>query len=1365
MRAEENKLPIIAGDVQVSVSPNPFLVKRYDHCVEAGISIADIVAKVIPNSNLWVYIHVNIDDMYIERQNWTKIYPKAGAIVQINALPMGGRGGGKNPLRTIISLAVMASTSFIGGALAGTALGQASIFGISASKIITGAISFAGRLAMSALAPPARQSSKISAVKDTPTMFIQGAKNQILPFGIIPQILGKHRVFPPMGARPYTETIGNEQYLRMLFIWGYGPLDISDLKIGETPLEEFTGVEIEHRYGFADDVDISLYSNTVIQNDMQLALKQADGYQIRTTELDADEISIDITFPRGLMILDANGNRVKKSVQLEVQYSPAGANDWSAGMQGYKYIAQQNTGNLEAPGSLNVNSPYRYYKRIDRLVIDKATGIISVIKGERKSGFDINGNAAGADNEVNVPIVPDTKIKIAKLVHVGDNIFIDIIDERDLSLVGEIFQNTSDFTPSLNFNGNSVDIAAGNLKFNGIEITAMRGSAIRKSVRFAVPKGQYDVRVRRITADSNSTSVFDETVWSAIRTIRHESPVNMKGLAMTALRIKATDQLNGIIDRFNGVVTSIVKDWDSSNWTEAATSNPASLFRHVLQGSANARPLPDSRIDIAQLEDWHTECKNSGREFNAVIDYNTSVRDVLLAVAAAGRASPSVIDGKWGVVIDRPKSVPVQHFTSRNSFDFQGERIFEDLPHALRIRFANREQAWQQDEMLVFDDGYDKTTATKFETLDLIGITDPKQIWKDGRYHIATARLRSEIYSFSADIENIICTRGDLIKFTHDVPLFGISSARIKKVTDDGVNVISVEIDEMVEMQAGKEYSVRFRKQDGTSMLQDIVTVAGEANILNFKTPFALVNAPSVGDLVMFGEAGKESVDLIVQSIKPMADLTAKITCVDAATAIHSADSGTIPNFESNLTIPKELQRPPAPVISDIQSGAEVMVIDNNGNISPRIVISLEPVEDVTNTNIVVLIKNSEESEFQKAEFSFTNGKVVISEITTGSIYDIKLSYIKNTAWVSEETIIANYQVEGASGLPTNIDNFQINILGSMAHLTWDRSKDIDIDYYQLRFASDVSGYDWESAVILVDKIPPNSTSVTVPANSGAYMIKAVDMLGQYSQNATVITSNIVALINKNQVAIIDENPSFNGIKNNLVLVDDKLRLNGADSIDDWANLDDVQSMALGENGLVANGSYNFATSFDLGAIYTATISADMNISAVDLSTVIDQWNMVDSIDNWDSSDAINALLTELEIRTTDDDPNDVNAVWSNWQNFVIGNYKARGFDFRLNTTSSNNNITPIISKLAVTIDMPDKILSGENIVSNISGTTVNFAGSFKNIPAIAISAQNMATGDYYTINNITSNGFEITFFDSSDIAISRIFDYIAKGY
>src|SRR5690606_13536529 len=122
---------------------------------------------------------------------------------------------------------------------------------------------------------------------------------------------------------------------------------------------------------------------------------------------------------------------------------------------------------------------------------------------------------------------------------------------------------------------------------------------------FKVPKGRYDVRIRRVTADATDDNTFDECYWTALRTVRYSYPVRMQNVAVTALRIKATDQLQGVIDRFNGVVTSILPDWNGEDWVDQPTSNPASLYRHVLQGAGNARPLADGRLDMSRIENWH----------------------------------------------------------------------------------------------------------------------------------------------------------------------------------------------------------------------------------------------------------------------------------------------------------------------------------------------------------------------------------------------------------------------------------------------------------------------------------------------------------------------------------------------------------------------------------------------------------------------------------------------------------------------------------------------------------------------------------------------------------------------------------------
>ncbi len=136
----------------------------------------------------------------------------------------------------------------------------------------------------------------------------------------------------------------------------------------------------------------------------------------------------------------------------------------------------------------------------------------------------------------------------------------------------------------------------------------------------------------------------------------------------------------------------------------------------------------------------------------------------------------------------------------------------------------------------------------------------------------------------------------------------------------------------------------------------------------------------------------------------------------------------------------------------------------------------------------------------------------------------------------------------------------------------------------------------------------------------------------------------------------------------------------------------------------------------------------------------------------------------ELYVRTTDDDPAGTPG-WSDWQLFVIGDYSCRAFEFKIVLYSFAPSITPAISALSVTVDMPDRVLGANNITSDAAGTVISFTPAFKAVPAIGVTADNMTTGDYFAVTSKSSTGFTVRFFNSSGTGVSRVFDWLAKGY
>ena len=210
------------------------------------------------------------------------------------------------------------------------------------------------------------------------------------------------------------------------------------------------------------------------------------------------------------------------------------------------------------------------------------------------------------------------------------------------------------------------------------------------------------------------------------------------------MRIRATGQLNGIVDEYNCISEALVEAYDAeSGWHLVKTRLAAWAFTDVLIGNSTKAPLPKSRLDLPAIRAWAQSCAESNppRNFDAVVDFRTNVWDILQMIASVGLASRGItFDSKVTVVEDKPQSVAVQAFGEANSWDYEGEKTFVDLPHCLKIRFVNEEKGYIQDERPIYDDGYNANNATIFETWDLFGCSNPRAVWRWGRRQIACGK-------------------------------------------------------------------------------------------------------------------------------------------------------------------------------------------------------------------------------------------------------------------------------------------------------------------------------------------------------------------------------------------------------------------------------------------------------------------------------------------------------------------------------------------------------------------------------------------------------------------------------------------------
>ena len=982
--------------VTVTASPHPFKAATVDLEIEEGFTVLELLQMAQPREVFQNHAYIEIDGYTIPRNYWHVVKPKAGHIVAINIIPRGGEG--KNPLRTLLVIGIIAATIFFAGPLGAAIVGGETLaigsFTIASSAVGAAVIQLAGGLLINMIAPirPA------SLQTESPSYFIDQARNRARPYAPIPIIFGRHVVVPPLGAKPVTEIVGGDHYLRMVVVWGYGPLRISDIKIGETPISEFDDVEMETREGRDGDAALTLYPNTIDQQNLAIDLTKDASWQTRRSSLGADELSVDITLPRGLAKFNKKGKREKHTVEIQIQYKLVGEADWESA-----------TTNATA--------------------------------------------------------------------HTFSSSWV-----------------TEDSTGKIRFEG-------------------ARSQPIRHGMRWPVTtQGQYDVRIRRVSDDETDSKKFSTTIWSALRTINDDAPINFpKNLAVSALVIRATDQLSGVVDELNAVVESEAKVWDGNAWVTGYTSNAASMYRLALQHPARRLPENDANIELDVLADFYTFCDNNGYFFEHILDVRQGIWDTIHDICAVGRASPTKIDNKFSVIVDTGTQLVKQHFTPVNSNDFKFHRSFANTPDGVKLIFANREEGYIRDERIVYNDGKTDANSVYVPQLSPVGITDKDHVYKFGRFHIAQTKLRRELWTLLINFEYLVARRGSRVTVQHDAIAVGIASAHVIEVTENAQNnVVSVKVDVPISLPKNIPYAIKLRTVLDAHVVSPIQERDGEHQVFTFST--ALTDTIEIGDLISVGEAGYVTIDGLITAIEPDDELTARISIVPYQPGIYNAETGPIPGFISGIS-PSDRALPDLNIVAVYADAGSVRLI---GDVyEPGIFIAIRPINHPGVYAECEIKPNSTDEPYKQATIrNRANDNVELGNVEIDTSYDLRLRWNADDREPGKWTEHTAQVVIG-NAAPAKPTNFVVTEgLGNLRGFGWTPPNIPDFAGVRIKYSTNQSA-SWDAMTDLFQGIAigsPYETSIPNAAGTYYFEIRSVDTAGNESIGGKRIVSTLKAV-------------------------------------------------------------------------------------------------------------------------------------------------------------------------------------------------------------------------------------------------------------
>ncbi|MGU4497374.1 phage tail tip fiber protein [Escherichia coli] len=377
----------------------------------------------------------------------------------------------------------------------------------------------------------------------------------------------------------------------------------------------------------------------------------------------------------------------------------------------------------------------------------------------------------------------------------------------------------------------------------------------------------FDIRVRRITADSNSDLLRNDTRWSSYSEIIDDN-LSYPHTAVAGAVIdhdQYTDtpsrayHLRGLIvdvpDNYNPETRAYSGLW-LGGFKKAYTNNPAWLFRYLVKNERFGLARHAGYIDVddgalymlSQYCDQLVDDGYGGLEprmtLNAYITEQMSARDLLDNIAGMFRGIALWDGQRLTVMIDAPQD-PIATITNANVVD--GEFTRSSLPlaecyNAVIVSWTDPENGWEQskeyvaDDELIARDGYNETT------LEAFGCTSRGQAYRAGKWLIETAKREPSKFTFKMARDAIHFTPGDIIEILDNNRAGARLGGRI--VANNG-RVITVDKVDSEYIAPGDTISLldsdgKFKKHQITGVSGNKITLASAPAWIRNGTVFAV---------------------------------------------------------------------------------------------------------------------------------------------------------------------------------------------------------------------------------------------------------------------------------------------------------------------------------------------------------------------------------------------------------------------------------------------------------------------------------------------------------------------------------------------
>lgn len=621
-------------------------------------------------------------------------------------------------------------------------------------------------------------------------------------------------------------------------------------------------------------------------------------------------------------------------------------------------------------------------------------------------------------------------------------------------------------------------------------------------------EGPWDIRVRRITADSTSSALQNKTYWDSYTEVV-EQKLRYPNSALVGISIDAA-QFKSIPTRgydvkllkvkipsnYDPVRRTYTGEWDGTFAPATWTDNPAWCWYDLVTNKRYGLGdfINEDQVDkwtlysIAQYCDEFVSDGFGGTEprftCNVYLQTREDAYKVINSLASIFRAMTYWATGAVIPVQDAP-SDPIALFTAANVVD----GLFNYSGTALRTRHTVALVTWndpsdayrQKVEYVEDHEGIIKLGVVQTEFV-AVGCTSRGQAHRIGKWLLYSERMETEVVTFRTGLAGTPVYPGAVIK-TQDQARSGVRfGGRVLAATVDEIT-----IDSSVTIDVGKSYTLSLMLPDGTVEDRAIANGAGPTSVLTPVTPFTA--APQVhamwvlaaSDLVpelwrVISVAERENNEIEILALKNHPEKYALV----------EQDLLFDPLPTTNIKVV-----PPAPT----SVSATDAIYASGSGIATKILLSWESVNLPQTRGYIVKYRSGESNWTELPEIR--EPSVDIPNVADGKEYTLRVHTVNALGKTSLDYAEVVHTVVGKAWPPGDVPRMLARQEADRVVLSWDGVADLDLADYEIR-----RGAVWESAVAVGRTRSTVMKLLPMAAGNYTWLAKAVDTSGNYSTNA-----------------------------------------------------------------------------------------------------------------------------------------------------------------------------------------------------------------------------------------------------------------------